>query len=58
MRRMVMATVLIALPGLALAQGKLPDTSHAVSYDDGITWSWEEEVEPLDVLQFMHGASL
>jgi len=22
-------------------------------YDDGITWSWEEKVEPLDVIEFM-----
>ena len=30
-----------------------PDTSHAVPYDDGITWSWEEEVTPIDIYDFI-----
>ena len=50
--KVLSAVAVVLLSGLALAQAP-PDTSGAVAYDDGITWSWEEEVEPLDVLQFM-----
>jgi len=52
--KVLSAVAVVLLSGLALAQAP-PDTSQAVPYDDGITWSWEEEVEPLDVLQFMQG---
>jgi len=52
MRRMLVAAVLIALSGLALAQAPF-DTSQAVPYDEGITWSWEEEVSPIDIYDFI-----
>jgi len=29
------------------------DTLEAVPYDDGITWSWEEKVTPIDVLEYV-----
>jgi hypothetical protein len=31
----------------------LPDTSQAVPYDDGVTWSWEEKVSPIDIYDFI-----
>jgi len=29
------------------------DTQNAQPYDDGITWSWEEKVAPIDVLEYV-----
>jgi hypothetical protein len=31
----------------------LPGADEAVPYDDGVTWSWEEEVEPIDIYDFI-----
>ena len=50
--KVLSAVAVVLLSGLALAQAP-PDTSQAVAYDDGITWSWEEKVTPIDIYDFI-----
>lgn len=44
---------ILTLLGMPLLAQAPPDTSQAVAYDDGITWSWEGKVEPLNLIEFM-----
>ena len=38
-----------AFPFSPASMQDIPGADEAVPYDDGITWSWEQEVEPLDI---------
>jgi len=35
--------------------GTSGDVAEVVLYDDGLTWSWEEQLEPLDILSYAQG---